>query len=130
MEANTSYIYLLTVIYHVLIVTTCCLAIEALKKLRESKDAYDIVISDVNMPDMDGFKLLEHVGLEMDLPVISKFFLLITFFLFKLCVTFLSQLFFLDQSVPTSNILGLKKKLEDGCYNICTSFLILLTKVP
>ncbi|PNX87257.1 two-component response regulator ARR11-like protein, partial [Trifolium pratense] len=51
-------------------VTTCCLAIEALKKLREKKDAYDIVISDVNMPDMDGFKLLEHVGLEMDLPVI------------------------------------------------------------
>ncbi|KAJ1402004.1 Signal transduction response regulator, receiver domain [Sesbania bispinosa] len=51
-------------------VTTCCLATEALKKLRERKDAYDIVISDVNMPDMDGFKLLEHVGLEMDLPVI------------------------------------------------------------
>ncbi|KAK7399970.1 hypothetical protein VNO78_11168 [Psophocarpus tetragonolobus] len=51
-------------------VTTCCLAIEALKKLRERKDAYDIVISDVNMPDMDGFKLLEQVGLEMDLPVI------------------------------------------------------------
>ena len=25
------------------------------------------------MPDMDGFKLLELVGLEMDLPVISKF---------------------------------------------------------
>jgi len=24
------------------------------------------------MPDMDGFKLLELVGLEMDLPVISK----------------------------------------------------------
>ncbi|KAK7359427.1 hypothetical protein VNO77_01387 [Canavalia gladiata] len=51
-------------------VTTCCLATEALKKLRERKDAYDIVISDVNMPDMDGFKLLEQVGLEMDLPVI------------------------------------------------------------
>ena len=30
------------------------------------------VISDVHMPDMDGFKLLELVGLEMDLPVISK----------------------------------------------------------
>lgn len=25
------------------------------------------------MPDMDGYKLLEHVGLEMDLPVISKY---------------------------------------------------------
>ncbi|KAE8667226.1 Two-component response regulator ARR1 [Hibiscus syriacus] len=50
--------------------TTCCLAREALKLLRERKNGYDIVISDVNMPDMDGFKLLEHVGLEMDLPVI------------------------------------------------------------
>ncbi|XP_076960221.1 two-component response regulator ARR11-like isoform X2 [Bidens hawaiensis] len=51
-------------------VTTCGLAIEALDLLRERKDGFDIVISDVNMPDMDGFKLLEHVGLEMDLPVI------------------------------------------------------------
>lgn len=52
--------------------TTCCLAREALDLLRERKDGFDIVISDVNMPDMDGFKLLEHVGLEMDLPVISQ----------------------------------------------------------
>ncbi|GFP88333.1 two-component response regulator arr11 [Phtheirospermum japonicum] len=51
-------------------VTTCGLAREALDLLRGRKDGYDIVISDVNMPDMDGFKLLEHVGLEMDLPVI------------------------------------------------------------
>ncbi|GMH26085.1 hypothetical protein Nepgr_027928 [Nepenthes gracilis] len=51
-------------------VTTCGLARDALKLLRERKDGYDIVISDVNMPDMDGFKLLEHVGLKMDLPVI------------------------------------------------------------
>ncbi|KAM2745278.1 hypothetical protein PS2_021036 [Malus domestica] len=51
-------------------VTTCGLATEALCLLREKKNGYDIVISDVNMPDMDGFKLLEHVGLEMDLPVI------------------------------------------------------------
>ncbi|XP_057529661.1 two-component response regulator ARR11-like [Amaranthus tricolor] len=51
-------------------VTTCGLASEALKLLRDRKDGFDIVISDVNMPDMDGFKLLEHVGLEMDLPVI------------------------------------------------------------
>ncbi|XP_050206298.1 two-component response regulator ARR11 [Mercurialis annua] len=51
-------------------VTTCGLARDALNLLRERKNGYDIVISDVNMPDMDGFKLLEHVGLEMDLPVI------------------------------------------------------------
>lgn len=51
-------------------VTTCGLAKIALDLLRERREKFDIVISDVNMPDMDGFKLLEHVGLEMDLPVI------------------------------------------------------------
>ncbi|XP_011029608.1 PREDICTED: two-component response regulator ARR11-like isoform X4 [Populus euphratica] len=50
--------------------TTCGLARDALNLLRERKGGYDIVISDVYMPDMDGFKLLELVGLEMDLPVI------------------------------------------------------------
>eukprot|EP01018_Ginkgo_biloba_P028190 Gb_32182 [translate_table: standard] len=51
-------------------VTTCCRATVALSMLRERKGSFDLVISDVYMPDMDGFKLLEHVGLEMDLPVI------------------------------------------------------------
>ncbi|GKU87349.1 hypothetical protein SLEP1_g1760 [Rubroshorea leprosula] len=53
-------------------VTTTSQAIIALKLLRENKNQFDLVISDVHMPDMDGFKLLELVGLEMDLPVISK----------------------------------------------------------
>ncbi|KAF5743353.1 putative two-component system sensor histidine kinase/response regulator [Tripterygium wilfordii] len=53
--------------YHV---TTTSQAITALKLLRENKNRFDLVISDVHMPDMDGFKLLELVGLEMDLPVI------------------------------------------------------------
>ncbi|URD92119.1 REC [Musa troglodytarum] len=51
-------------------VTTTTRATTALKLLRENRDKYDLVISDVHMPDMDGFKLLELVGLEMDLPVI------------------------------------------------------------
>ncbi|XP_010432800.2 PREDICTED: two-component response regulator ARR10-like [Camelina sativa] len=53
--------------YHV---TTTNQAQTALEMLRENKNKFDLVISDVDMPDMDGFKLLELVGLEMDLPVI------------------------------------------------------------
>ncbi|KAI3730074.1 hypothetical protein L6452_18750 [Arctium lappa] len=51
-------------------VTKCNRAEVALSLLRENKNGYDVVISDVHMPDMDGFKLLVHIGLEMDLPVI------------------------------------------------------------
>ncbi|XP_008796839.2 two-component response regulator ORR24 isoform X1 [Phoenix dactylifera] len=51
-------------------VTTTTKATVALELLRENKDKFDLAISDVHMPDMDGFKLLELVGLEMDLPVI------------------------------------------------------------
>lgn len=51
-------------------VTTCSQASVALDLLRERKGCFDVVLSDVHMPDMDGFKLLELVGLEMDLPVI------------------------------------------------------------
>lgn len=51
-------------------VTICSQATAALSLLRERRGCFDIVLSDVHMPDMDGFKLLEHVGLEMDLPVI------------------------------------------------------------
>lgn len=56
-----------------LAVTACSQATVALNLLRERKGCFDVVLSDVHMPDMDGFKLLEHVGLEMDLPVISEY---------------------------------------------------------
>ncbi|KAL6649519.1 hypothetical protein ACP70R_013743 [Stipagrostis hirtigluma subsp. patula] len=51
-------------------VTTCPQATRALAMLRENRRGFDVIISDVHMPDMDGFRLLELVGLEMDLPVI------------------------------------------------------------
>uniref|UniRef100_A0A7N0RFF3 Response regulatory domain-containing protein n=1 Tax=Kalanchoe fedtschenkoi TaxID=63787 RepID=A0A7N0RFF3_KALFE len=51
-------------------VTTTLYAREAIELLRQNKTMYDIVISDVQMPDIDGFQLLETIGLEMDLPVI------------------------------------------------------------
>ncbi|GAB4828710.1 hypothetical protein Ancab_018375 [Ancistrocladus abbreviatus] len=51
-------------------VTLCSQATVALDMLRERKGYFDVVLSDVHMPDMDGYKLLEHVGQEMDLPVI------------------------------------------------------------
>ncbi|XP_010553618.1 PREDICTED: two-component response regulator ARR14 isoform X2 [Tarenaya hassleriana] len=51
-------------------VTICSQANVALAILREMKGCFDLVLSDVHMPGMDGYKLLEQVGLEMDLPVI------------------------------------------------------------
>ncbi|KAF8671852.1 hypothetical protein HU200_049850 [Digitaria exilis] len=58
-------------------VTTVTDATTAWDMLRERKgrgDQFDMVISDIFMVDggIDGFKLLEHVSLEMDIPVISK----------------------------------------------------------
>lgn len=47
-------------------------ATEALEMLRENKDKYDIVVTAVVGLDMNGFSLLEIIGLEMDIPVISK----------------------------------------------------------
>lgn len=49
-------------------VVTCSTAQAALSYLRSNE--CDIVLSDVHMPNMGGFNLLEIIGLEMDMPVI------------------------------------------------------------
>ncbi|KAL6007358.1 hypothetical protein ACLOJK_032855 [Asimina triloba] len=51
-------------------VTTCQRATLALSILAEKKQKFDLILTDVHMPDMDGFKLLEHVGLDLNLPVV------------------------------------------------------------
>ncbi|KAF7025888.1 hypothetical protein CFC21_038039 [Triticum aestivum] len=51
--------------------TTVMDAKTALRMLMAGKQQFDLVITDVRMPDMDGFKLLELIRLEMNLPVIS-----------------------------------------------------------
>ncbi|KAG6392968.1 hypothetical protein SASPL_147197 [Salvia splendens] len=53
-------------------VTKCSRAEVALQLVRDNMDGFDIVMSDVHMPDMDGFKLLEHIGLEMDLLIMMS----------------------------------------------------------
>ena len=50
--------------------TACSNAESALKILRSKKNKIDIVLSDVHMPDMDGFKLLEIIQFELSIPVL------------------------------------------------------------
>ncbi|CAD7703289.1 unnamed protein product [Ostreobium quekettii] len=51
-------------------VTTSITSMGALELLRDRKNDFDLVLSDVFMPDMDGFKLLGRIGLELGIPVI------------------------------------------------------------
>ncbi|KAK9139258.1 hypothetical protein Scep_008939 [Stephania cephalantha] len=53
-------------------VTTCTDSTVALSMLRENKGGFQIVMCDVHMPVMNGYKLLECISdLEMKIPVIS-----------------------------------------------------------
>ncbi|KQJ82940.1 hypothetical protein BRADI_5g12170v3 [Brachypodium distachyon] len=50
-------------------VTSVMDAKTALQRLREAKDPFDLVISELHMPDMDAFKLLRHIAVELGIPV-------------------------------------------------------------
>ncbi|XP_021305574.1 two-component response regulator ORR25 [Sorghum bicolor] len=58
--------------YNATMVTNAQTALDMLRERKEYGNQFDLVISNVAMPkpNMDGFKLLELIGLEMDLPVI------------------------------------------------------------
>lgn len=51
-------------------VTTCSRVPQAISMVKENRDRFDLVMSEVYLPDEDGFRLLEIVGLGLDLPVI------------------------------------------------------------
>lgn len=52
-------------------------AVEAIEILRTNKHGIDIVLVDVDTADLNAFKVMETIGLETNLPVISK--LLVSF---------------------------------------------------
>lgn len=47
---------------------------EAIRLLNDEKQTFDIVITNVVRHDMDGFKILQVIGVGMDIPVVSKYF--------------------------------------------------------
>jgi CheY-like chemotaxis protein len=52
-------------------VTTASTGEDALRLLREAVLPFHLVLSDVCMPNMNGYNLIECIALEMDVPVIS-----------------------------------------------------------
>lgn len=58
---------------------------DALERLRVQHDVFDLVVTDLHMPEMNGIELQKQVDEEFKLPVISKchFGLKMYFFNFK-----------------------------------------------
>lgn len=59
--------------YYYCTVMTIELANIALSLIQEKENQYDLVIAEVDMPEMDGFTFLKHILCERDIPIICKF---------------------------------------------------------
>ena len=57
-------------------VTTTNTGVEALKLLKDSKSSFQAVLSDIDMPDMDGFQLCQEIKKDSELSSLP--FLLIS----------------------------------------------------
>ena len=84
-----AFLFFVGILVTVTTVTEAETALEMLRERKNRDDQFDVVISDVFMPGIDGFKLLELIGLEMDIPVISKALVAQTPSLPFLCMAFL-----------------------------------------
>lgn len=57
--------------------TICNSAQEALDLLDTREDEFDLVLGDVDLPDVDGFEFLQQLVHKTEIPVISEFMLMI-----------------------------------------------------
>jgi len=46
-------------------------ALHALDRVREDRYCVDVILIDVNMPNMDGHEFLQRIRMEIDVPVIG-----------------------------------------------------------
>ncbi|KAA3484642.1 two-component response regulator ORR22-like [Gossypium australe] len=91
----------------------------ALKMFRQNRNIYDLAITSVNMPDMDSFKLLELVGLEMGLPVISKL---------EVFENDLPYFLILDE-IPVLSVHGNTKLVKKGITHGTCDYLLKLVRI-
>ena len=75
-------------------------ALSILEHKDERERPYDLVLADVHMPVMDGFKLLQRVNEEFNLPVVRKCPCIVFFFFDSVSALFLNIMSFLFIFLP------------------------------
>ncbi|KAM7484603.1 hypothetical protein LguiA_000612 [Lonicera macranthoides] len=60
------------IMYSMQWLTTTELASAALSMIQDRKGQYDLVIAEINMPEMHGFIFLKRILLQFDIPIICE----------------------------------------------------------